>query len=395
MARRWWPYGLFFAALLGAAPAAAEGAPGLAEARARQAIGEYDDAATLYEGFAKMYPRKEEAKQALEDAVVLRLGLGQIEQATKDAELFMKLYGRVDPTLSSRISLALARHHLQHEDFAAAKKRLTAWIAAFDAKAPPDMRAVAHAALGRSAAKLGDAKQADASYRAVLDLWKDPAAAISASQRAGADDRRLGAALTAVGEAHFHVAEQRRKEVEAIAFPVYRGSGSKDDVFKHVRTKVVDWMKAKRAAVEQVEKDYLKVAQIEPFPPPRWVIAASARVGQIWGRFAAELRAAPVPKEWRGRGTGPGGVSYDEIRRAYYAGLDDAAEPLKQRAKAAFKTCVNTSAKFQFADEHSESCARWLTRHYRAEHPAFDELAPRWGALGPATPPSDPLPDPR
>ena len=53
-----------------------------------QAIAVYDQAANWYERFARENPKMDKAPEALQDAVVLRLGLGQEDQAIKDADLF-------------------------------------------------------------------------------------------------------------------------------------------------------------------------------------------------------------------------------------------------------------------------------------------------------------------
>ena len=116
--------------------------------------------------------------------------------------------------------------------------------------------------------------------------------------------------------------------------------------------------------------------KLEPAPPPRWVIAAGSRVGQMWGKFVAEFRAAPIPKEWKGHGLVPnaGDLTYDELRGEYYAKLDEASEPQKQQAKGAFKTCLDYSVKYQYFDEYSRKCEEWLSKNYGAEYHLIDEF---------------------
>ena len=41
--------------------------------------------------------------------------------------------------------------------------------------------------------------------------------------------------------------------------------------------------------------EYKKIIDLQPSPPPQWVIAAGSRVGAIWGQFVEEFRAAPIP----------------------------------------------------------------------------------------------------
>ena len=56
----------------------------------------------------------------------------------------------------------------------------------------------------------------------------------------------LGRALEAVGEALFYFAEQKKAKVDAIKFPDYKGTGTKDEVLKHIKTKVKDWIGKKK-----------------------------------------------------------------------------------------------------------------------------------------------------
>lgn len=396
MKMRWMPRTLCLAVTLAALPAA--GAPPdpaaiLAEGRRSQAIAEYETAADRYEAFARLSPAASEAPEALQDATVLRLGLGQADAAIRDAEIFVRTYGAKQPEQTARVSLAIAAHMVDHEDYEAAKKQLGAWLKTYGPRAPLDTRVRAHAWLGRAFAKTGDTKKAATEYEKVRALWKDPATAVHEVMAGG--DRRLGAALTAVGEALFFAAEQRRKEADAIRFPAYHGPDDKDAIMKHINTKVVAWVQLKRAAIEAAEKEYTKVPELQPFPPPRWVIASASEVGTMWATFVAEFRASPVPKEWRRHGLIPGtNLTYEELRASYYGQIDSAAEPLRQRAKGAFKVCADDSVKFQYADAYSARCWTWLSKSYRAEYPPVDELLPQWRLGAPPAPPP-PLPDPR
>jgi hypothetical protein len=96
----------------------------------------------------------------------------------------------------------------------------------------------------------------------------------------------------------------------------------------------------------------------------------------MWGKFVAEFRAAPIPKEWKGHGLVPGtaDLTFDELRGEYFAKLDEASEPQKQTAKGAFKTCLDYSVKFQFFDEYSRKCEEWLSKNYGAEYHLIDEF---------------------
>jgi hypothetical protein len=211
----------------------------------------------------------------------------------------------------------------------------------------------------------------------VRSLYRDPAAVV-AKMRTGDEDqdgRRIGKVLNAVGEALHFTAAQKQKAVDAIHFPEYKGSGRREDVLAHIHGKVADWVKRKRPAIEEAEKAYKAVLDLQPAPPPSWVIAAGERVGHMWGKFVAEFRAAPIPKEWKQNGPSPyGDLRWEEIRGEYYRGIDDASQPDKLHAKAAYQTCLQYSSRYQYFDDHSRTCESWLAKNYGAEYHLLDEL---------------------
>ena len=340
-----------------------------------QAIAVYDLAAEWYERYAKNDPKAPDADKALADAVVLRLGLGQEDQAIEDARTFTKNYGGTKPAQTASIAFAVGAHYAEQQQWDKARGALTGSMAVLD-KAAPDIQAQAHATLGHvymSGYKGTGENLAKGEYAKVRGIWTDPAkaeAAIKAAYPTEDDatrDRRLAKALNAVGEAYFFAAEERRKaEVDNLKFPAYAGPGDKASVLKHIQTKVKDWYEKKRAAIEKVEPEYVKILELKPVPPPKWVIAAGSRAGLMWGDFVEDFRKAPIPAAWK---TDP------EIRGTYYDALDAASEPFKVRnAKPALKKCLDLSVKYQYFDEYSRNCELWLARNYKAEYHVVDEL---------------------
>ena len=112
-------------------------------------------------------------------------------------------------------------------------------------------------------------------------------------------------------------------------------------------------------------------------------IMVCARVGQMWGKFVAEFRAAPIPSEWKQNGpSNIEGLTWEEIRGEYYRAIDEASEPQRQRAKAAYNACLDYSVKFQHFDDNSRACEVWLSKNYGAEYHAIDELRGAPSRLG-------------
>lgn len=331
-----------------------------------QAIAVYDKAADFYERYANDTKFKGEfADQALSDAVVLRLGLGQEDKALEDASLFQRNFGARKPVQSAQIGFAIAAHYADQGKWDDVRKSLIGSMGLIDRGASLDVRLQAHALLGRAYVNMKTRPSADSEYRKVVGLWADPAKSVKAIEDNGGGPRELGRALEAVGEALFHFAEQKREKVDALKFPKYNGQKDKEGISKHIATKVKDWYTKKKDLIAEVSLEYKKVVDLQPAPPPRWVIAAGSRVGEMWGTFVAEFRSVPIPKEWE--------KDY-EIRTAYYASLDEASEPFKVQAKGAYGICLDYSVKYQYFDSFSRACEEWLAKNYKSEFHLIDEF---------------------
>ena len=264
-------------------------------------------------------------------------------------------------------------------------------------KAGIDVQVQAHATLGRCYEHVKGTQGAQQEFAKVRALWKDQAAAQKKLESDYPDEsqeariRRLGKALDAVGEAIFYDAdEKKRAEVDVIRFPEYHGSGKKDDVLKHVKGKVADWMKKKSTAITKIEAEYKKIVDLQPEPPPRWVIAAGSRVGLLWGDFVDDFRRAPYPKDWDKKGCAVAcgtadELSWRDIKLNYFNALDSASQPYKDGtatlpdgkhvgAKPALVACLDYSVKYQYFDDYSRACEVWLAKNYKSEYHVVDEL---------------------
>jgi hypothetical protein len=255
-----------------------------------------------------------------------------------------------------------------------------------DRSAPVEIRIQAHAILGRANAKLGSRAAARTEYEKVRAAWANKTAVLDELTKLEPDelqrDRRRGKILTSVGEALFFFAEEKKSSVDAIAFPKYQGSGERAEVERFIKTKVADWQGKKRTAIDEADKAYAAVLDLEP-PPPSWVIASGARAGGMRSKFVAEFRAAPIPKEWLQNGPSPyGDLLWEEIRGAYYAELDRVSEPDKQTAKLAMEKCLGYAVKFQHFDDSSRTCERWLSKEFPAQYHLLDEFRSAANRLG-------------
>ncbi|HKO89506.1 MAG TPA: hypothetical protein VJU61_00045, partial [Polyangiaceae bacterium] len=335
-----------------------------------QAIAVYDMAAGFYMKYAEETSYKGEfADKAISDAVVLNLGLGRDEEAIAAAKSFNQNFGRRKPKQAAQIAFAIAAHYAEKEDWKEVADRLGAAMRLIDDEATLDVKVQAHALLGKADSKL-NRTQAQSEYAKVVATWKDPQKASNSilkieGEEDAAKQRRLGKALTAVGEGMFYFAEKKREKLDAVKFPAYKGNGSKEDVMKHITTKVKPWMDKKTPLIRDATIEYKKIVDLQPVPSPQWVIAAGSRVGGMWGQFVDEFRAAPIPAAMK---------KDIMLAQAYYASLDESSEPWKLQAKGAYSTCLDYSVQFQYFDEYSRSCEKWLAENYKSEFHLVDEF---------------------
>lgn len=359
-----------------------------------QTIAIYDKAAEYYERFAgvdtshaamdcKIATKEENVDKALASAVVLRLGLGQEAEATCAANAFKAAFGGTKPAQAASLQFSIAAHHADKGEWEKARAALVDAMGMFDKSAAPDVQAQAHATLARAYTRTkGGEKQASSELAKVRSVWSNPRAALERINASypGEDEgqllRRLARALTAVGEAYFAAAEERKeREVDPLQFPAYAGRATEDDIRAHMDTKVERWLQKKSSAIDEVTAEYNKVVDLRPEAPPRWVVASRSRVGLLWGSLVDEALAAPLPLSLR---------TDAKLRGIYYAALDDKIQRVKDRkARPAVVACLRDSVRLRHFDAHARGCEAWLSKNYRAEYHAIDELGPAPTVAGP------------
>jgi hypothetical protein len=267
----------------------------------------------------------------------------------------------VEPTDTD---VAAAAHDADAGQHAAVVRRLRGAIARIDREAPLDERLLAHALYGRSLEARHDHRGALREYARVVDAWKDPVAAAREITGGSEDDgfsmKRMGRALNAVGEGLFFAAREKKKVADAAKPPPYAGPRTQEAVGKFVATKVKDWIQKRRGLVDDAEREFRKVLELQPVPPPLWVVASAAEVGDMLASFAAEVEKVPVPDVVR---------KDPELHGVFRSSLAAALEPQRERAKQAFRVCQAYAEKFRTGREHAEKCAKQLAELESAPAP--------------------------
>ncbi len=308
-------------------------------------VAEYAQAADAFERFARESPTDESAPRALSDAIVLRLGLGDDRKADEDAEQYLKAYAtrRED---AAKVALAIVLHASEKDDWAKVERDGAQKMAVIE-RGPLPLVMVAHAVMGRAFARHPGDARASREYARVRAMGEHAPPPPSDSEGL----RQWAKGADAFAEALVFAADEKRDATTWSAFPAYGGG----DVDGWIQNEVQPWITARIAAIRTLSDAYEKVVDMQPVPPPRWAVTASARVAQLrtrtWDEMFARATKSTKPK------------------------LEIAARPLE--AKPAALACVALSVKYQWSDDASRACGAWLEKTYRRELPPLDELVPR------------------
>jgi hypothetical protein len=131
------------------------------------------------------------------------------------------------------------------------------------------------------------------------------------------------------------------------------------------------YIDAKGKGLEAARKIYQNVIL---FKQAHWVIAAAARIGQLYQDFSGQLYTAPVPKA----GSPPPGYPQEEFEQifhdAYCDALTDTAEPIEAKAIDGLSICLNKSTELSFYDEWSQLCEAELNQIKPLEYPLASEI---------------------
>jgi tetratricopeptide (TPR) repeat protein len=374
-----------------------------------QAIAYPEHAARHYESFAEGFPSDERADDALENAYLLRLGLGHAEQAQADLRRFERLYRRDDVGRShaleylqsygrkdglDRVVVAEAvigqidwrrscPEPLLHDSCITIKRRqisayiLKAWGLEPQRKSkrfrPPHRCGLPTQSLvyvDSRDPKLSAAAQAR--FSKVLALA--PEAAPPADDPRRVADFRWAWGMAAIYQADQHFEEWLRLELpDDLDFHVEawrRDSGVKSWERKYAaqvrkreqsNARLGEFIEHKTRLAEDLQARYGKVDETNS---AAWMLAAAARTAAIQQLFADQLLRALVPQTFTDR----------EQVLSYCDALAERAEPIRAQAIAAYKSCLARATEVQHANEFSRMCEEELQQLDELASPATHEL---------------------
>ncbi|MBK8481750.1 MAG: tetratricopeptide repeat protein [Proteobacteria bacterium] len=404
------------------------------------ALAWYSRAAEWYERFAKEFPGEKEAPEALQNAIVFRLGRAEYELAQKDIEFFAKSYGK-RPQYAARtaqVVFSLGQRFEQRNDLEGVIKYYGDYLRDWGRYGGVDRQIVAHVKIGRALwrascpvgglngacikmdrvrSKRTVRKAAGGKSRGV-ELRKQCgpetknritvvdrngakvrqaqghlAEALTLGRRAGitraaadADQEEAGrreqAMRHALAEARFLQAEAQLEAFLALEFPTDLDFSEGDARRKQASVRAFrKYLDSKGKLLERARQSYQDTIQLRESD---LAIAAAARIGQLFQNFADALYTAPVPKP----AIPPalrGGAARDEFvtvfTDAYCDTLEDKARPLEEKAVQGLDACLSKSTELSWYNEWSQLCEQELNQIKPAEYPMASEVRPEPGYL--------------
>jgi hypothetical protein len=357
------------------------------------------------EDVAKEYTEEQRAS-ALSNAVILRLGLGQEEEAIKDSETFDKRFGMKRKEQARQIFLAIGEHYVEKEEWKKGADRLDKFIKQFEKDARLDERLHARAMLGRAYRNTKQDGQADKAFGEIRGDWKGNRdklrEQIEADAKANPTLSKIRQnAYSAVAEAYLYYADKEALKAESVKFEGYKGNGEMASTDKYFKDKFVPYLKARLEKNQPAYEAYIRVFCLgegttadkgctrewkdlgEAFAS-KFVVEAASKAGDLYADTYDKARNAPLSNELLDQPADSAAIKKEKAatRALYYSVFDRTAEPLKVPARTAFMECLLISTQAKFFDEYSERCEKWLAKVYKSEFRTLEELRPNAGLVG-------------
>ena len=397
-----------------------------------QAIAYYADAADLFEQYAAKYQKDEFSSNALRNAYLFRLGLGDEAKAEEDLNKYEDLYKRKDPKTAAKIFWS--KHALLDSD----EKRLAharAYIRTYGSKGGVDRQLVAEAAIGqilwrqscekellydscltikrvkatageetrKKADKLrkkGKKKKDDvpkhcgSATQGLITVHKrNPKLASEAQSHINTavklaskkadipadDNERAEAYKNGVGMAMVYKADQKYEEYLKINIP------------EGLEFYTEDWKKGsgipkwEREYKAQLEKKLDSEKRFKEFYESKnklgqELVKDYAEVkssGSPFWVLAAAARSAVLSQNFADqlyRAEVPGSIKTEDMYFAYCDALASFAEGAEKQAVEAFTYCLQKSTEYQFFNQFSRMCEEELQQRKPDEYPATNEM---------------------
>lgn len=316
-------------------------------------------------------------RRALENAVFMRLGMGEREAASTAAALYVERFRASRPEDTGRVVFSTrppVSLGAPIGDPAAVEAFHTAFLADFAGVMAIDVEARSRVELARALLALDRRREAEAMLdrlRALvtpeaIDALPTDESGISIASVRARDAAEEGLVLGADLDA-----------LELPRAPAVSGSHDAAGVRRWATSTLARWVTRAMAAITERERAYAPVTGDEG-TIPHWGIAARERVGALYRRGLAQGREIATPA-W---------ADDDELGLVLQDAIDEALRPLADAAARHYQDCASYAERVRWFSEDADRCTAELdalSPHHRssdeligsAEHLADGPVSPR------------------
>jgi tetratricopeptide (TPR) repeat protein len=332
-------------------------------------IARFGEAAARFEEYAKMYAGEKNARDAIENAIMLRAAIGDSAKRIEDTKYFVRTFGMKAPQAAADATLALVSAYDTPDDQIAV---LRDYLRTYSGKAEREQLALGHA-------RLADALWRRACPTTPIDglcmkVFRDTgtASCLATELRTAIVARNATFRKDALAEyeatiklieegglkdpASIHVAAMAKiaradDDLERMMEKSFPKDLDFDPAHKAVKERSLqrfkDWVDARNKAGQALNQAYEAVLQMKDGPA---AIAATARIGQIASSFSRAVVTGEIPKDVRS-----GSFAKDKTQ-AYCDKMNEVAAPLAARAAQAFTVCADKAAQLGILDDWVGIC---------------------------------------
>ena len=355
-----------------------------------QSLAAYERAAEYYERFARENPGMDgsdcseedrtaglcaNAVNALMNATLFQMGLGNTEQAIEDAELFAENYGRSRPRQTAQVNFSIGAIYERTENWERVIHYYRRFLTQFRRTAAPHQVIMANTAIGRAMWRTDEQSSAARYFRAAATAWRNNAARRILGFEDASQEERIQwvkQAIDGTCESLFYLAEYKFQEVQALRFPSYSGAATLERVNRWASGEFTQWVQRKLRAIQAAMTEYNKIIEVKveiegtgELDSPPWQIAAASRIGEMFDEFQQSFRSAPIPTM----------IDRDEeLYGIYVTALDTQSEPFLREAVDKYQFCLTTATNVRWFNEWSRRCEEQLHRINPREYPTSAEL---------------------
>ena len=338
----------------------------------------------------------QQAADALRQATIFRIGLGEEEHALENSRKFARFFGS-DPArrrVAANVVFSIGQIYsdrvarLRRQPTTSSEERhqrdlqiRTAWndlihhyegfMRTYAASGTLDQKIQGAVALARGYWNVDNFAQARTYYQQAVDAWgastgegaqqTSPGMATIREQLGAEAGEAIEKSKDAVAEARFYLAEALYQRFMALHLP--RIPGTNRRAFDAWATnQLTPYIHTRQGLLDEATRKYVEVANMHV---PNWEIAAFARLADMYYQFAVTIRTSPVPPD----------VQHNaDLLDAWNVLRDERTQPFMNTAGEGFQRCIRTATEVHWFNEWSTLCERELYQIDRLRFPLADEI---------------------